>query len=83
MLVQEEDHVGLARSIKEIAVRPNVLYEMGMSARLAVSARFEQEAQARSLESFYEEAIALRAAEEPVTEATAAAPQLAEQIPAK
>jgi colanic acid/amylovoran biosynthesis glycosyltransferase len=83
VLVQEEDHVGLARSIKEIATNPHVLYEMGMSARMAVSAHFEQEAQTRALESFYEEAIALRAAEEPVAEAAALAPQIAEQIAAK
>src|ERR1700682_19790 len=72
VLVQEEDHVGLARSMKEIASNPSVLYEMGMSARMAVSARFEQEAQIRALEGFYDEAIALRSAEEPVAESAAA-----------
>ena len=84
VLVQEEDHVGLARSLKEIASRPAVLYEMGMSARMSVAGRFEQEAQTRLLESFYEEAIAMRAAE-PTTETAAAAhaPQIAEQITAK
>jgi hypothetical protein len=56
---------------------------MGMKARVAVSARFEQEAQARTLESFYEEAIALRAAEEPVTESAAMAAPLSEQVTAK
>ncbi|MEY2541492.1 MAG: hypothetical protein QOI22_1094, partial [Verrucomicrobiota bacterium] len=83
VLVQEEDHVGLARSMKEIASNPGVLYEMGMSARMAVSARFEQEAQARTLESFYEEAIALRAAEEPVAESAAMAAPLTGQVTAK
>jgi colanic acid/amylovoran biosynthesis glycosyltransferase len=83
VLVQEEDYVGLARSMKEIANNPSVLYQMGMSARMAVSARFEQEGQARLLESFYEEAIALRAAEQEMAtqEARASAPRLAEQVP--
>ena len=83
VLVQEKDYVGLARSMKEIANNPSVLYQMGMSARMAVSARFEQEGQARLLESFYEEAIALRAAEQEMAtqEARAVAPRLAEQVP--
>ena len=85
ILVQEEDHVGLARAMKEIASNPGVLYRMGMSARMAVSARFEQEAQTRLLESFYEEAVALRAAEQETApqEAHAPATQLAEQVTAK
>jgi len=83
ILVQEEDYLGLAGSMKEIANNPSVLYQMGMSARMAVSARFEQEAQARLLESFYEEAIALRAAEQEMAtqEARASAPRLAAQVP--
>src|SRR6266404_5741515 len=36
VLVQEEDYLGLARSMKEIANNPSVLYQMGMSARMAV-----------------------------------------------
>ena len=85
ILVSEEDHVGLARAMKEIASNPGVLYRMGMSARMAVSARFEQEAQTRLLESFYEEAVALRAAEQETApqEAHAPATQLAEQVTAK
>lgn len=84
VLVQEEDHVGLARSLKEIAGRPAVLCEMGMSARMSVAARFEQEAQTRLLESFYEEAIAMRAAEPAAAETAAShASQLTEQITAK
>jgi colanic acid/amylovoran biosynthesis glycosyltransferase len=83
ILVQEEDYLGLAGSMKEIASNPSVLYQMGMSARMAVSARFEQKAQARLLESFYEEAIALRAAEQEMAtqEARASAPRLAAQVP--
>jgi colanic acid/amylovoran biosynthesis glycosyltransferase len=85
ILVQEEDHVGLARAMKEIAGNPSVLCQMGMSARMAVSGRFEQEAQARLLETFYEEAIAVRAAEQEAAthEAHAVAPKLAERVVAK
>ena len=85
ILVAEEDHVGLARALKEIASNPGVLYQMGMSARMAVSARFEQEAQTRLLESFYEEAIALRTAEQETVpeEMRATTVQLTEQVTAK
>ena len=84
-LVAEEDHIGLARSMKEIASTPGMLYEMGMRARGAVVSQFEQEAQARLLESYYEEAIVMRAAEERVNmeEASSLAPQLAERVAAK
>ena len=84
-LVAEEDHIGLARSLKEIASTPGMLYEMGMRARGAVVSQFEQEAQARLLESYYEEAIVMRAAEERVNmeEASSLAPQLAERVAAK
>ena len=83
VLVQEEDYLGLAQSMKEIANNPSGLYQMGMNARMAVSARFEQGAQARLLESFYEEAIALRAAKQEMSmqDARASAPRLAEQVP--
>lgn len=85
LLVQEEDHVGLARALKEIGSTPAMLYEMGMRARATVAARFEQEAQTRLLESFYEEAVALRVAEQEMAtqEASAPATQLAEQVAAK
>src|SRR3984893_10314430 len=85
VLVSEEDHIGLARAMKEIAVAPGALYEMGMRARMIVASRFEQDAQARLLESFYEEAIALRAAERESTgeHPAAHAEQLTEQVTAK
>lgn len=85
LLVPEEDHVGLARAMKEIATTPGLLYDMGMRARMAVTSRFEQEAQARLLESFYEEAIELRASEEQGNreESAELAPHLAEQVTAK
>jgi colanic acid/amylovoran biosynthesis glycosyltransferase len=84
-LVAEEDHIGLARSMKEIASTPGMLCEMGMRARGAVVSQFEQEAQARLLESYYEEAIRMRAEEEQVNreEASALAPELAGRVAAK
>ena len=84
-LVTEEDHIGLARSMKEIASVPGMLYEMGMRARGAVVSQFEQEAQTRLLESYYEEAIAIRAAEERVNmeEAPSLAPELGERVAVK
>jgi colanic acid/amylovoran biosynthesis glycosyltransferase len=85
LLVPEEDHVGLARAMKEIATAPGTLYEMGMRSRMIVTSRFEQEAQARLLESFYEEAMALRAGETEGTpeERAAQAEPLTEQVTAK
>jgi colanic acid/amylovoran biosynthesis glycosyltransferase len=85
LLVPEEDHVGLARSMKEIVSAPGALYEMGMKARMTVASRFEQEAQARLLESFYEEAIALRGAEPQVSmeESPSLARRMAERAAAK
>jgi colanic acid/amylovoran biosynthesis glycosyltransferase len=83
-LVQEEDHMGLARSMKEIASTPGLLYDMGMRARAAVVSRFEQEAQSRLLESFYEEAIAIRGAEEPASEELSSmSSQVSERVAAK
>jgi colanic acid/amylovoran biosynthesis glycosyltransferase len=84
-LVLEEDHVGLAQAMKEIASTPGALYDMGMRARGAVVSRFEQEAQTRVLESFYDEAIAMRSAAEPASaeEPSPLAPELTERITAK
>jgi colanic acid/amylovoran biosynthesis glycosyltransferase len=83
-LVQEEDHTGLARSMKEIANTPGLLYEMGMRARGAVISRFEQDAQSRMLESFYEEAIEIRGAEEPASEEVSSMEsQVTERVAAK
>ncbi len=83
-LVAEEDHIGLAHSMQEIARSPGLLYEMGMRARAAVVARFEQETQARLLESFYREAIEIRGAEEPVLEeVSSTANEIVERVVAK
>jgi glycosyltransferase involved in cell wall biosynthesis len=84
-LVPEEDHVALANAMQEITRSPRALAEMGLRARAAVAARFEQEAQIDQLESFYEEAIAMNAAAEPAKSKpmTQLAPQFAERVPAK
>jgi glycosyltransferase involved in cell wall biosynthesis len=83
-LVSEEDHVGLAQSMKEIASTPGLLYEMGMRARASVVSRFEQEGQTRMLESFYDEAIAMRTVEELATQAASSpATSLTARITAK
>ena len=83
-LVPEEDHVALANAMQEITRSPRALAEMGLCARAAVAARFEQEAQIDRLESFYEEAISMREAAEPAKSraVSAFAPQFAEQIAA-
>ena len=83
-LVPEEDHIALSNAMQEITSSPRALIEMGWRAREAVVRRFEQEAQARLLELFYEEAIAMRNAGEPAkSEAlTPLAPQFAEHVTA-
>lgn len=65
LLVPEEDHVGLARAMREITNSPRALREMGLLAREDVAEHFEQEAQIQSLESYYEEAITMTAEVEP------------------
>jgi colanic acid/amylovoran biosynthesis glycosyltransferase len=65
LLVPEEDHVGLARAMREITNSPRVLREMGLIAREEVVQHFEQEAQIQLLESYYEEAITMTAEVEP------------------
>ncbi len=84
-LVPEEDHVALANAMQEITRSPRALAEMGLYARAAVAARFGQEAQVDQLESFYEEAIAMKSAAEPAKSKpmTQLAPQFAERVPAK
>ncbi len=80
----EEDHIALANAMQEITRSPRTLIEMGWRARETVVQRFEQEAQTRLLESFYEEAITMRGAEAPVkSEAiTPLAPDFAERVTA-
>ena len=83
-LVPEEDHISLARTMQEITSSPQILSEMGLRARQTVAQQFQQQTQIRLLESFYEEAIAVNGAEEPVkSEAmTSPAPQFVEPVAA-
>ena len=84
-LVAEEDHIGLANAMQLITLSPDLLAQMGARAHSTVLERFEQDAQIDQLESFYEEAISLNGASEPVKSKPAArlAPQFAEGLPAK
>ena len=85
LLVAEEDHVGLANAMQEIIRSPGLLKQMGAHARSTVVDRFEQEVQIDHLESFYEEAITMNGASEPVKSKSVAqlAPHFAEGLPAK
>ena len=84
-LVAEEDHVGLANAMQLITRSPDLLTQMGARAHATVIERFEQDAQIDQLESFYEEAISLNGASEPVKSKPVArlAPRFAEGLPAK
>src|SRR5260370_23364621 len=84
-LVAEEEHVGLANDMQLITLSPDLLTQMGARAHATVIERFEQDAQIDQLESFYEEAIRLNGASEPVKSKPVAhlAPQFAERLPAK
>lgn len=85
LLVAEEDHVGLANAMQLITSSPILLKEMGQRAHATVVERFEQDAQIDRLESFYEEAITMNGAAEPVKSRPSVrmAPQFAEGLPAK
>ena len=84
-LVAEEDHVGLANAMQLITSSPASLKQMGEHAHAAVVERFGQDAQIDRLESFYEEAITMNGAAEPVKSraVTRLAPRFAESVPAK
>jgi colanic acid/amylovoran biosynthesis glycosyltransferase len=84
-IVPEEDHVALAKAMQEITRSPRTLMEMGLRARQLVIDRFEQRAQIDRLESFYEEAIAMREAAEPAKSRAVSgfAPQFAEGLSVK
>ena len=84
-LVAEEDHVGLANAMQLVTSSPALLKRMGEDAHATVVKRFEQDAQIDQLESFYEEAIAMNGAAEPVKSKPIVriAPQFAEELPAK
>jgi len=84
-LVAEEDHVGLANAMQLITSSPASLKQMGEHAHAAVVERFGQDAQIDQLESFYDEAITMNGAAEPVKSraVTRLAPRFAESVPAK
>src|SRR6266513_1850569 len=84
-LVAEEDHVGLANAMQLITRSPARLRQMGERTHAAVVERFGQDAQIDQLESFYEEAITMNGAAEPVKSraVTRLAPRFAESVPAK
>jgi colanic acid/amylovoran biosynthesis glycosyltransferase len=65
LLVDEEDHVGLAKAMEQMTRSPRLLREMGLRAQSMIVDRFAQEAQIDQLESFYEEAISMNGAAEP------------------
>jgi colanic acid/amylovoran biosynthesis glycosyltransferase len=85
LLVAEEDHLGLANAMQEIIRSPGLLRQMGARAHSTVVDRFEQDVQIDHLESFYEEAISMNGASEPVKSKPVAqlAPQFAEGLHAK
>lgn len=85
LLVDERDFEALAISMKGMARSPNAFREMGLLGSEFVSANFEQSAQVRQLEGYYDEAVALAAAKAPVAAAktTPIASRFAEHAPAK
>ena len=84
-LVAEEDHVGLANAMQLITSSSALLKRMGEDAHSTVVERFEQDAQIDQLESFYEEAIAMNGAAEPVKSKPIVriAAEFAERLPAE
>ncbi|MGI8820417.1 MAG: glycosyltransferase [Chthoniobacterales bacterium] len=85
LLVAERDFEALASAMKEIARSSDAFREMGLLGSEHVAAEFEQSAQIRQLESFYEEALALRPAKSvvPALPKARATEAFAEQVSAK
>jgi colanic acid/amylovoran biosynthesis glycosyltransferase len=69
LLVEERDFEALAIAMKGVARSANAFREMGLLGSEFAAANFEQSAQIRQLESFYDEAVALAAAQTPATAA--------------
>jgi colanic acid/amylovoran biosynthesis glycosyltransferase len=84
-LVAEEDHVELANAMQLITSSPALLRQMGERAHSTIVERFGQDAQIDQLESYYEEAIKMNGAAEPLKSKPIVriAPQFAEGLPAK
>ena len=85
LLVDERDFEALAARLKEIAQSPHAFREMGLLGSEYVAAHFEQQAQIRQLESYYNEAVALSAAPAtaPQRARTRVADSFAEHVSAK
>jgi colanic acid/amylovoran biosynthesis glycosyltransferase len=85
LLVEERDFEALAIAMKGVARSPNAFREMGLLGHEFVSANFEQSAQVRQLENFYDEAVALAAAKAPAhsAERRPVARHYAERVAAK
>jgi colanic acid/amylovoran biosynthesis glycosyltransferase len=68
LLVEERDFEALANAMKGVARSANAFREMGLLGSEFVHTNFEQSAQVRQLESYYDEAIALAEAHAPALE---------------
>lgn len=85
LLVEERDFEALATAMKTIARSADAAREMGLLGSEHVAAHFEQTAQIRQLEAYYDEAIALApaAARFPAAVKDAARSSFAEHVSAK
>jgi colanic acid/amylovoran biosynthesis glycosyltransferase len=85
LLVEERDFEALATSMKNIVRSPLAFREMGALASESVAANFEQREQIRQLETHYDEAVTLSAAEERVArpETAVIEERFPEHVPAK
>lgn len=68
ILVREGQYDALAAAMRAAVSSPAAIREMGFLASEFVAANFEQDAQIRQLESYYEEAITPRSARHPVAQ---------------
>ncbi|MFL6593970.1 MAG: glycosyltransferase [Chthoniobacterales bacterium] len=84
LLVEERDFEALANSMKGVARSANAFREMGVLGSEYVHANFEQSAQIRHLENFYDEAVAYAEAHAPApADETVRLADLPERVPAK
>ncbi|MFL6529522.1 MAG: glycosyltransferase [Chthoniobacterales bacterium] len=84
LLVEERDFEALANSMKGVARSANAFREMGVLGSEYVHANFEQSAQIRHLENFYDEAVAYAEAHAPApADETVRLADLPEGVPAK
>ena len=83
LLVEERDFEALAIAMKGIARSTNAFREMGVLGSEFVGANFEQSAQIRQLERFYDEAVAMAPEQipAPVVERIPPTERFAEQVP--